>query len=90
MTMNRNPIRRAALTGLALAFAVALLVQPAAAVETIKLTAVDGYPPKTLWVKEFINFFIPEIDKRLAAKGNYKIKWNQAWSGQIAKKKKVL
>ena len=78
MTMNRNPIRRAALTGLALAFAVALLVQPAAAVETIKLTAVDGYPPKTLWVKEFINFFIPEIDKRLAAKGNYKIKWNQA------------
>lgn len=60
------------------------------ATEVIKLTAVDGYPPKTLWVKEFINFFIPEIDKGLAKTGNYKIKWNQAWSGQITKKKKVL
>lgn len=60
------------------------------AAEVINLTAIDGYPPKTLWVKEFINFYIPEIDKRLAKTGNYKIKWNQAWSGQIAKKKKVL
>ena len=90
MTLIRNQLRRVALTGFALASTAALIVQPASAVETIKLTAVDGYPPKTLWVKEFINFFIPEIDKRLAAKGNYKIKWNQAWSGQIAKKKKVL
>ncbi|MBL4908218.1 MAG: C4-dicarboxylate TRAP transporter substrate-binding protein [Sneathiella sp.] len=60
------------------------------ATETIQLTAVDGYPPKSMWVKEFINFFIPEIDRRLAKTGNYKIKWNQAWSGQITKKKKVL
>ena len=60
------------------------------ATEVIKLTAVDGYPPKSLWVKEFINFFIPEIDKRLAKTNNYKIKWNQAWAGQITKKKKVL
>lgn len=77
------------------AFSMAILVctgfaGTALATETIQLTAVDGYPPKTLWVKEFINYFIPEIDKRLAKTGNYKIKWNQAWSGQITKKKKVL
>lgn len=60
------------------------------AVETINLTAMDGYPTRALWVKEFINFYIPEIDKRLAAKGNYKIKWNQAWGGQIVKPKRVL
>ncbi len=60
------------------------------ATETINLTAIDGYPPKSMWVDRFINFFIPEIDKRLAKTGNYQIKWNQAWGGQIAKKKGVL
>ncbi len=60
------------------------------ATETIELTAIDGYPPKALWVKEFIDFYIPEIDKQLAKTGNYKIKWNQAWAGQIVKPKHVL
>lgn len=74
----------------ALATMMAAAAPNAQAAEVINLTAVDGYPPKTLWVKEFINFFIPEIDQRLAKTGNYEIKWNQAWSGQITKKKKVL
>ena len=89
MTMIRNPKRRLAISGLALATATAFAL-PATATETINLTAIDGYPPKSLWVKEFINFFMPEIDRRLAKTGNYKIKWNQAWGGQIAKKKGVL
>ena len=63
---------------------------PVFAAETINLTAIDGYPTKALWVKEFINYYIPEIDKRLAAKGKYKIKWNQAWGGQIVKPKHVF
>jgi C4-dicarboxylate-binding protein DctP len=61
----------------------------ASAAETIKMAAIDGYSPKSLWVKEFIDYYIPEIDKRLAAKGNYEIEWNQAW-GQIVKVRGVL
>lgn len=63
---------------------------PAIAQKVIKLTAIDGYPTKALWVKEFINFYIPAIDRRLARTGNYKIRWNQAWGGQIVKPKHVL
>ncbi|MBI4274820.1 MAG: C4-dicarboxylate TRAP transporter substrate-binding protein [Rhizobiales bacterium] len=62
----------------------------AGAQQTIKLTAMDGYPPRALWVKEFIEFYIPEVDKRLAAGGKYKIEWNQAWGGQIVKPNGVL
>jgi len=76
--------------GAAVLLSAFVTVGTAQATETIKLTAIDGYPPKSLWVKEFINFFIPTVDKELAKTGNYKIKWNQAWGGQIAKKKKVL
>ena len=72
------------------AAAATLMATPVAAQKTINLTAIDGYPPKSLWVKEFINFFMPEIDRRLAKTGNYEIKWNQAWGGQIAKKQHVL
>lgn len=62
---------------------------PSQAAEKIKLAAIDGYSPKSLWVKEFIDFYIPEIDKRLAKTGNYEIEWNQAW-GQIVKVRGVL
>uniref|UniRef100_UPI0040478D41 C4-dicarboxylate TRAP transporter substrate-binding protein n=1 Tax=Limnohabitans sp. TaxID=1907725 RepID=UPI0040478D41 len=56
----------------------------------INMTAVDGYPPKSLWIKEFIDFYIPEVDKRLAKNNQYKIRWNQAWGGQIVKPNGVL
>ncbi len=74
----------------AISAAAMVLATPAVAQKTIDLTAIDGYPPKASWVREFINFYIPAIDKQLAAKGNYKINWNQAWSGQIAKTRHVL
>lgn len=57
----------------------------------INLTVVDGYPPRALQVKTFVEYFIPEMDKRLKAQGNkYTIRWNQAWSGQIVKVRHVL
>ncbi|MGK0237697.1 MAG: C4-dicarboxylate-binding protein DctP [Candidatus Pelagisphaera sp.] len=58
--------------------------------ETIRLTVVDGYPTQSLWVREFIDYYIPEVKKRLAAKGDIQIKWNQAWGGQITKTRNVL
>lgn len=72
------------------AAAIAAVPATAAAQQTIKLTAMDGYPPRALWVKEFIEFFIPEVDRRLAASGKYKIDWTQAWGGQIVKPMGVL
>ncbi len=63
---------------------------PARAQQVIDLTAIDGYPPRSLWVKEFIDFYIPEVDSRLAASGNYEINWNQAWAGQIVQPRHVL
>ena len=58
--------------------------------QTIKLTAMDGYPPRVLWLREFSDYFIPEVDRRLAKSGKYKIDWIQAWSGQIVKPQGVL
>ncbi|HEX6322013.1 MAG TPA: hypothetical protein VFZ84_24340, partial [Burkholderiales bacterium] len=77
---------RTAVTGALLAAACG----PAAAQQTINLTAIDGYPPRALWIREFVGFYIPEVDKRLAASGKYRIRWNQAWGGQIVKPQGVL
>lgn len=80
-------------TGTAIAGAMVLGLgsfSTAKSAETLNLTAIDGYSPKSMWVKEFINFYIPEINKGLAKTGNYKIKWNQAWGGQIVKPKGVM
>jgi hypothetical protein len=77
MTIIRNIFtKRAFAVGTAL-LALGITTQVNSA-QVIKLTAIDGYSPKSMWVKEFINFYIPEINKGLAKTGNYKIKWNQA------------
>jgi len=72
------------------ALALAALPLGANAQQVIKLTAIDGYPPRALWTKLFIQYYIPEVDKRLAASGKYKIQWQQAWGGQIVKPRGVL
>lgn len=80
-------LTRRALAGVLLAGAIAA---PAAAAETIKAVVIDGYPARALWVKEFTAFFIPEVDKRLAKTGNYKMAWQESYGGSIVKPKGVL
>ena len=54
------------------------------------MIAVDSYSSSALWVKVFIEYFIPEVDRRLAADDQYVIDWNPAFGGTIAKTKGVL
>ena len=68
----------------------AALSAPAFSAETIKAVVIDGYPARALWVKEFTNFFIPEVDKRLAEAGNYQMDWQESYGGSIVKPKGVL
>ncbi len=63
---------------------------PAVSAEKIKAVVIDGYPAKAMWVKEFTGFFIPEVDKRLAEKGNYEMDWQESYGGAIVKPKGVL
>ena len=58
--------------------------------EEIPLTAIDSYAPTALWTLVFVEYFIPEVDRRLAETGNYRIKWNKAFGGTIAKTRGVL
>ncbi|WP_170445158.1 C4-dicarboxylate TRAP transporter substrate-binding protein [Ruegeria arenilitoris] len=67
-----------------------VMAMPAKAEETISAVVIDGYPDRALWVKEFTNFFIPEVDKRLAESGNYKMSWQENYGGSIVKPKGVL
>lgn len=67
-----------------------IMALPVAAEETVSAVVIDGYPDRALWVKEFSNFFIPEVDKRLAESGNYKINWQENYGGSIVKPKGVL
>lgn len=70
-----------------------LLIQPvlkAEATETIRMIAIDGYPARAMWVKEFSEFFIPTVNAELKKTGNYKIRWQEAYGGTIVKPKGVL
>lgn len=57
----------------------------AQAQQTIRLTAAAGHPPVFLWVKLVDEYFIPEVDKRLAASGQHRIDWTRAWGGTLIK-----
>jgi C4-dicarboxylate-binding protein DctP len=62
----------------------------ALAAESIRLIAVDSDSSSSLWVKVFLEHFIPEVDRRLAATDNYEIEWNPAFGGTLAKPRGVL
>ena len=82
--MSLSP-RRTFLTVLALGASL-LLPVPANAQQVIKMTAAAGHPPVFLWVKILDDYFIPEVDKRLAAAGGkYKIEWTKAFGGTLVK-----
>ena len=72
-------------SAVAAAIAATAFAAPASAAETIKLTAISGYPPAASWVKAMMEAFIPGVDAELAKTGKYKIEWNEAFSGQIVK-----
>ena len=78
---------RRALMGAALATMAAM---PVAAQQKISAVVIDGYPDRALWVKEFTNFFIPEVDRRLAETGDYVMEWQENYGGSIVKPKGVL
>ncbi|MBB5723943.1 TRAP-type C4-dicarboxylate transport system substrate-binding protein [Loktanella ponticola] len=78
---------RRGLMGVALATMTAL---PVAAQETISAVVIDGYPDRSLWIEEFSNFFIPEVDRRLAETGNYVMDWQENYNGTIVKPRGVL
>ncbi len=75
----------------ALATAMALCATaPASAQEIITANVIDGYPARAMWVQEFTNFFIPEVDKKLAETGNYKMDWRESYGGTVVKPGGVL
>ena len=68
-----------------LTVALSMPLAPAQA-KTYKMTAAAGHPPIFLWVTLTRDFFIPEVDRRLAeAGGKDSVVWNQAYGGTVAK-----
>lgn len=90
--LSMTPELRPALFALLLAVAGGLLPAASRAAEpqVIPLIAIDSYAPTALWTLVFIEYFIPEVDRRLAETGHYKIRWNKAFGGTIAKTRGVL
>ena len=61
-----------------------LSIMPAQSQETIRMTAASGLPEASSGTAQFANFFIPEVNRRLAETGKYKIQWTTGWGGSIA------
>ena len=60
--MVQNISRKVLGSALAIAALAATTSTSAMAAKTIELTAIDGYPARALWVKEFSKFFIPKVN----------------------------
>lgn len=73
--------------GLAAAVFAAGLVwtSPVVAQEEIDVSIVSGFSPAVAAVKLLKESFMPGVDERLAKTGNYKIDWQEAFSGTLAK-----
>lgn len=87
-----TPIRFPSITRRALAVGLAAVALPfaASAQQTINLTIAASHPTTIPWVGFMQSVFMPEVDKRLAAGGKYKIQWKEAFGGQLYKANATL
>lgn len=69
----------------AAALAATLNAGTAHAQETIRMTVAAGHPPVFLWVKHLKETFIPTVNAELARTNKYRIAWNEAYGGTLAK-----
>ncbi|SOH95470.1 TRAP-type C4-dicarboxylate transport system, substrate-binding protein [Monaibacterium marinum] len=81
-TVTKNLLASAALA--------TMTALPVMAQETVSAVVIDGYPERSLWVQEFSDFFIPEVDRRLAETGNYVMNWQENYGGSIVRPRGVL
>lgn len=65
-------------------------VTSSSATETINVIAIDGYPERSMWVREFSSMFVPRVNELLAENGNYEINWQESYGGAIVKPRGVL
>ena len=73
--------------------ATAALITPGASgghAEPFSITVVSGHPPVNGGVAGVRDFFIPEVDRRLAETGDYAIDWTEAYGGSVADVQGVL
>jgi TRAP-type C4-dicarboxylate transport system substrate-binding protein len=76
----------AGLSFTAAAVAGTLIVTGAVQAKTVKITVAAAPPPMVTFVAAFKNIVSKKIDARLAAEGKgFKIKWNHAYTQQVAK-----
>ena len=74
----------------AVAAAAMALPLGASAQQVINLTVASSHPTTIPWVGFIPQVFMPEVDKRLAAGGKYKVQWKEAFGGQLYKANATL
>lgn len=84
--------RRALAIAAAATAAAAALVLPfaVAAQQTVNITIAASHPTTIPWVGFMQSVFMPEVDKRLAAGGKFKVQWKEAFGGQLYKANATL
>jgi len=84
-------MKRSTFVRLAASAAVAIsLPMAASAQQVINLTVASSHPTTIPWVGFIPQVFMPEVDKRLAAGGKYKVQWKEAFGGQLYKANATL
>jgi TRAP-type transport system periplasmic protein len=90
MTRTLPTLTRRTLALGAVALALPLAAPVASAQQAINLTIAASHPTTIPWVGFMQSVFMPEVDKRLAAGGKYKINWKEAFGGQLYKANATL
>ncbi|MEP4197904.1 MAG: TRAP transporter substrate-binding protein DctP [Aliishimia sp.] len=78
------PIQKTTFAFVATSLAMTLAAQTVAAQEKINVTVLSGYTDRTAWVHNLKEFFMPEVNKRLAKTGNYTLNYTEAF-GTVVK-----
>ena len=86
MALKMN--RRKLLAGSTAAAGLALIGLPAQAAQNV--TVIDGYPGRAMWLRELSEFFLPDLNRRLAEAGLETMNFQESYGGAIVQPRGVL
>ncbi len=83
-------MNRRSLLGTGAAAAGAAMMGMPAMAQGQRVTVIDGYPDRSMWVQELSNFYLPEVNRRLVEMGLEEMDFQESYGGSIVRPRGVL
>lgn len=89
-TLSRRCVLKAGVAAGAVSTVAGLGLSTPALAQGRRVTVIDGYPDRSMWLQVLSNFYLPEVNRELEAAGAEPMNFQESYGGSIVRPRGVL